>query len=68
MAAVPSVVYGLWGFFLLQGKMVGVSRWLATYFGWIPIFRVAGVDPRDPLAAQTVVHLLDASSPASSWR
>jgi phosphate transport system permease protein len=53
MAAVPSVVYGLWGFFLLQGKMVGPARWLAAYFSWIPIFRVTGVDPRDPLAAQT---------------
>jgi phosphate transport system permease protein len=53
MAAVPSVVYGLWGFFLLQGHMLGVSRWIATYFGWIPIFRVDGVNPRDPLAAET---------------
>lgn len=49
MAAVPSVVYGLWGFFLLQGHVVGLSRWLSTYLGWIPVFRVTGVDPRDPL-------------------
>ena len=26
MAAVPSVVYGLWGLFLLQGQIVGLSR------------------------------------------
>jgi phosphate transport system permease protein len=54
MAAVPSVVYGLWGFFYLQGKVIGVARWLTTYFGWIPIFRVDGADPRDPLASNTV--------------
>jgi phosphate transport system permease protein len=54
MAAVPSVVYGLWGFFFLQGHVVGVSRWISTYFSWIPLFTVNGVNPRDPLAPMTV--------------
>lgn len=60
MAAVPSVVYGLWGAFLLQPEVLvqgttgeGLPRWLATYFGWFPPFRVleAGeeVNPDDPL-------------------
>lgn len=60
MAAVPSVVYGLWGFYLLEPRLLvvgptgeGVPRWLATYFGWIPLFRVTQdgkpVDPNDPL-------------------
>jgi len=47
MAAVPSVVYGLWGLFLLQPELLvrgvngdGIPRFLATYFGWIPIFQV----------------------------
>ncbi|GAC1593016.1 MAG: phosphate ABC transporter permease subunit PstC [Acidimicrobiales bacterium] len=40
MAAVPSVVYGLWGLFLLQGRVVGLSRWLATWLSWLPIFKV----------------------------
>ncbi|MGW0762598.1 phosphate ABC transporter permease subunit PstC [Streptomyces sp. NPDC002814] len=54
MAAVPSVVYGLWGLFFFQGHVVTLSRWLATYFGWIPGFKVDGADPRDPLATATV--------------
>lgn len=54
MAAVPSVVYGLWGFFFLQGQVVGLSRWIATYLDWVPLFRVDGSDPRDPLATATV--------------
>ena len=54
MAAVPSVVYGLWGFFFLQGRIVGLARWLSTWFGWIPAFRVDGADPRDPLSTATV--------------
>jgi phosphate transport system permease protein len=54
MAAVPSVVYGLWGFFLLQGQVIGISRWITTWFGWIPGFGVAGADPSNPLATPTV--------------
>jgi phosphate transport system permease protein len=54
MAAVPSVVYGLWGLFLLEGQVVGFSRWINTWFGWIPIFKVAGADPNSPLASASV--------------
>lgn len=54
MAAVPSVVYGLWGLFFFQGHVVTVSRWISTYFGWIPLFKVDGADPKDPLATATV--------------
>jgi len=48
MAAVPSIIYGLWGFFLLQPYASGVARWLHTYAGWLPFFHV----DTDPTAAQ----------------
>lgn len=54
MAAVPSVVYGLWGAFFLQGQIVPLARWLSTWLGWIPIFEVTGADPTSPLANETV--------------
>jgi phosphate transport system permease protein len=54
MAAVPSVVYGLWGFFLLQWQVIKLSKWISDWFGWIPVFHVDGVQPHDPLASQTV--------------
>jgi phosphate transport system permease protein len=54
MAAVPSVVYGLWGFFLLQGQVVGLSRWLTSWFGWLPGFGVDGFDRADPLSSASV--------------
>jgi phosphate transport system permease protein len=54
MAAVPSVVYGLWGVFLFQPNVLGVSQFIATWFGWIPIFHVEGFDPSDPLASPTL--------------
>ena len=54
MAAIPSVVYGLWGFFFLQGNITPVSKWISSTFGWIPIFAVDGADPSDPLSSVTV--------------
>lgn len=49
MAAIPSVVYGLWGLGYLQNHVVGFSQWISTYFGWIPLFKVDGSDPSNPL-------------------
>ena len=52
MAAVPSIVYGLWGFFLLQPQAIHVSRWLAQHAGWFPLFHV-DTDPNAASWAQT---------------
>lgn len=49
LAAVPSVVFGLWGAYLLQPNIVDFSKWISVWFGWIPIFQVEGVDPGSPL-------------------
>jgi phosphate transport system permease protein len=38
LAAVPSVVYGLWGYFFLLPHLVPVQGFLAGAFGWIPLF------------------------------
>ncbi len=38
LAAVPSVVFGLWGRDLLQEPVRDFSIWLNHYFGWLPIF------------------------------
>ena len=54
MAAVPSIVYGLWGVFFLTPLIQPVSQWLATYLGWIPLFSVEGFDASDPLSSPTV--------------
>jgi phosphate transport system permease protein len=51
MAAVPSVVYALWGFLYLQAHTIGVSRFLATWFGWIPIFKAIGASSNSVLGS-----------------
>jgi phosphate transport system permease protein len=38
LAAVPSVVYGLWGIFFLLPHLIGTQVFLSRYFGWIPLF------------------------------
>jgi phosphate transport system permease protein len=40
LAAIPSVVYGLWGIFVLAPFLrVHVEPPLARWFGWLPLFR-----------------------------
>ena len=36
LAAVPSVVYGLWGVFVLGPKLLPVEKWFASTFSFIP--------------------------------
>ncbi|HEY6747361.1 MAG TPA: phosphate ABC transporter permease subunit PstC [Mycobacteriales bacterium] len=38
LAAVPSIVYGLWGFAFLAPRMTGLVEFLDKYVGWIPLF------------------------------
>ncbi|MFZ0322523.1 MAG: phosphate ABC transporter permease subunit PstC [Actinomycetes bacterium] len=52
MAAIPSIVYGLWGFYLLQPAATNLARWLAQYLGFIPFFKV-NTDPNAAVWQQT---------------
>lgn len=45
MAAVPSIIWGLWGFFLIMPHAAELALWLQDHFGWLPIFDVKGADP-----------------------
>jgi phosphate transport system permease protein len=40
MAAVPSIVFGLWGLLLIEPHAAHVAHWLSKYFGWVPFFHV----------------------------
>ncbi|HEY3717306.1 MAG TPA: phosphate ABC transporter permease subunit PstC [Jatrophihabitantaceae bacterium] len=42
MAAIPSILYGLWGVFFLQPHVIGTIRWMSEHLGFIPIFKVRG--------------------------
>lgn len=56
LAAIPSVVYGLWGL-ALSSSFVPLYEWFAKYLGWIPIFSADD----DGAVSQTGRTLLTAS-------
>jgi phosphate ABC transporter permease protein PstC len=46
LAAVPSVVYGLWGIFVLGPKILPATKWFASTFSFIPF--IGGGTPTTP--------------------
>ena len=59
LAAVPSVVYGLWGIGFLGTRLVPLYDWLHRFFGWLPFFRTIP-DPsgRSILTAGVVLAIM----------
>ncbi|MEU9705002.1 phosphate ABC transporter permease subunit PstC [Streptomyces sp. NPDC047981] len=45
LAAVPSIIYGLWGAIFLVPYLDGLNKWLDQYFGWTYIFDKASDGP-----------------------
>ncbi|MFD4718565.1 phosphate ABC transporter permease subunit PstC [Streptomyces sp. NPDC058423] len=45
LAAVPSIIYGLWGAIFLVPYLDGLNQWLDAYMGWTYIFDKAGDGP-----------------------
>jgi phosphate transport system permease protein len=59
MAAFPSILYGLWGFFVLMPYAVSAAEFLHKYFGWIPFFQMqAPVFDRSPFVAGVVLAVM----------
>ncbi|MFB8777810.1 phosphate ABC transporter permease subunit PstC [Streptomyces broussonetiae] len=46
LAAVPSIVYGLWGILVLVPNLEGLYGWLDDYFGWTGVLDWSGGAPR----------------------
>jgi phosphate transport system permease protein len=45
LAAIPSVVYGVWGIFVLVPILTNLGRWLNSTLGWLPIFSTPPTGP-----------------------
>ena len=59
LAAIPSIIYGLWGIFVLGPAAVPVLKWLEEKLGWIPIFEgPASVTGRTMLVAGLVLAVM----------
>ncbi|MEV6600620.1 phosphate ABC transporter permease subunit PstC [Actinoplanes sp. NPDC051346] len=58
LAAVPSVVFGLWGFAVFSEPVQDFSVWLNKYFGWLPIFGGDGPFGRSILLGSLVLAIM----------
>jgi len=59
LAAVPSIIFGMWGLSFLMPQMQGFLQWLTTYFAWIPLFQNdLGIYTRSIMIAGTVLAIM----------
>jgi len=59
LAAVPSVVYGLWGIDFLGPRLVPAYQWLSAHAGFLPFFAVpASTTGRTILTASVVLAIM----------
>lgn len=63
MAAIPSIIYALWGLFFFMPRILGTMEWLRRHFGWFPVFHSGKSDilasyVGSPLIAGPVVSLM----------
>ncbi|GLW09497.1 phosphate transport system permease protein [Microtetraspora sp. NBRC 13810] len=58
LAAVPSVVYGLWGVVFLVPFITGPWKFLNEYLGWIPLFAGDSVAGRSVLTASVILAVM----------
>jgi len=45
LAAIPSVIYGLWGIYVVWPITTPVGNWLNAHFGWFPLFSTPASGP-----------------------
>ncbi|MEY9926075.1 phosphate transport system permease protein [Catenulispora sp. GP43] len=57
LAAVPSIVYGLWGILFLVPHMQGPSQFVSDILGWIPMFS-SGVFGRSVFTAGVILAIM----------
>jgi phosphate transport system permease protein len=59
LAAVPSIIYGLWGLEFLMPRSIGLFQWLNDHLGFIPIFdNRIGVYTRSIALASIVLAIM----------
>ena len=59
LAAVPSIIFGLWGLQWLMPRTVDLWKWLDVHLGWIPLFdNTLGVYTRSIAIASLVLAIM----------
>jgi len=58
LAAIPSVIYGLWGIQWLQPVLHPLFEWLSANLGWIPLFADYQAPARNIMTAGLVLAIM----------
>jgi len=59
MASFPSILYGMWGYFVLMPSAIYWAKLINKSFGWIPLFEVKqGLFTRSPWVAGLVLSVM----------
>jgi phosphate transport system permease protein len=58
LAAIPSVVYGLWGMTVVQPLLIPPSEWLYEHVGWFPLFGGRALNGPGMLPASLVLAIM----------
>ncbi|MGH8001209.1 MAG: phosphate ABC transporter permease subunit PstC [Brasilonema sp.] len=57
LAAIPSIVYGIWGFFVLVPPLTSLGKFLNSSLGFLPIFSTVPAGP-NMLAAGVILAIM----------
>lgn len=58
LAAVPSIVYGLWGAIVVAPNLTGLYSWLDDYFGWTGVLSYQGGAPRSLMTVGILLAIM----------
>lgn len=58
LAAIPSIVYGLWGAYVLAPKMTAIRGFLEDALGWLPLFKVTTISTGTIFVAMIVLAVM----------
>ncbi|NBE50344.1 phosphate ABC transporter permease subunit PstC [Streptomyces boluensis] len=58
LAAVPSIVYGLWGAIVVAPNLTGLYSWLDTTLGWTGVFEYQGGAPRSLMTVGILLAIM----------
>ncbi len=58
LAAIPSIVYGLWGVFVFAPALVSTYAWLGEHLSWVPLFAGPVSSGRTMLTAGLVLAVM----------
>ncbi len=58
IAAIPSVIVGLWGIFIFIPVLEPLQKWIAKYFSWIPLFNTTDPFGTNMLTAGIILAIM----------